>query len=64
MTMVAYGFIKYGPQLAFHRSMRNAVLGFTAAAFLATAVAGAFGALLNKYAPVRGGDAIVLLRGN
>ena len=63
MTMVAYVFIKYGPQLAFHRTMRNAVLGFIAAAFLATAVAGAFGALLNKYAPVRGGAAIVLLRG-
>ena len=48
MTMVAYVFIKYGPQLAFHRTLRNAVLGFTAAAFLSTAVAGAFGALLNK----------------
>ena len=64
MTMVAYVFIKYGPQLAFQRNMRNAVLGFTAAAFLATAVAGAFGALLNKYAPVRGGAAIVLMKGS
>ena len=62
MTMVAYVFIKYGPQLARHRQMRNAVLGFTAAAFLATGVAGAFGAFLNKYAPVRGGAEIVLLR--
>jgi hypothetical protein len=62
MTMVAYVFIKYGPQLARHRQMRNAVLTFTAAAFLATGVAGAFGAFLNKYAPVRGGAEIVLLR--
>jgi hypothetical protein len=62
MTMVAYVFIKYGPQLALHRHMRNAVLGFTAAAFLATGVAGAFGAFLNKYAPVGGGAEIVLLR--
>ena len=60
MTMVAYVFIKYGPQLALHRQMRNAVLGFTAVAFLATAVAGGFGAFLNKYAPVRGGHEIVL----
>jgi hypothetical protein len=63
MTMVAYVFIKYGPQLALHRSMRNAVLGFTAAAFLATGVAGFFGAFLNKYAPIRGGAEIVLERG-
>jgi hypothetical protein len=40
--------------------MRNAVLGFTAMAFFATAVAGGFGAFLNKYAPVRGGAEIVL----
>lgn len=63
MTMVAYVFITYGPQLARHRQMRNAVLGFTAAAFLATGVAGAFGAFLNKVAPVRGGAEFVLMRG-
>ena len=63
MTMVAYVFITYGPQLALHRHMRNAVLGFTVAAFFATAVAGVFGAFLNKYAPVRGGPEIILLQG-
>ncbi|HET6184889.1 MAG TPA: hypothetical protein VFA03_15020 [Acetobacteraceae bacterium] len=62
MTMVAYVFIKYGPELARQRQIRNAVLGFTAAAFFATAVAGAFGALLNKVAPVRGGPQIVLMK--
>ena len=62
MTMVAYVFIKYGPQLALRRGLRNAVLGFTSAAFLATAVAGAFGAFLNKAAPVRGGADIVLIK--
>lgn len=61
MTMVAYVFIKYGPQLALQRGLRRAVLGFTAAAFLATGVAGLFGAFLNKEAPVRGGAEIVLL---
>lgn len=64
MTMVAYVFIKYGPRLALHRQMRNAVLGFTAVAFFSTAVAGLFGAFLNKYAPVRGGPDIVLMREN
>lgn len=62
MTMVAYVFIKYGPQLALHRHLRNGVLGFTAAAFFATAVSGAFGAFLNKHAPVRGGAEIILLQ--
>jgi hypothetical protein len=60
MTMVSYVFIKYGPQLALHRQMRSAVIGFTAAAFFATAVAGLFGAFLNKYAPVRGGPETIL----
>ena len=62
MTMVAYVFIRYGPGLARHRLLRAAVLGFTVAAFAATAVAGAFGAFLNKYAPIRGGSEIVLMR--
>jgi hypothetical protein len=62
MTMVAYVFIRYGPSLTRQRLLRGAVLGFTAAAFLATAVAGVFGAFLNKYAPIRGGPEIVLMR--
>jgi hypothetical protein len=63
MTMVAYVFIKYGPRLALFRDMRNAVLGFTVAAFVATAVAGGFGAFMNKYAPIRGGAEIVIMKG-
>lgn len=62
MTMVAYVFIKYGPRMARFRQMRNAVLGFTVIAFFATAVAGAVGAFLNKYAPVRGGSEIILMQ--
>jgi hypothetical protein len=63
MTMVAYVTIKYRAAIVQHRDMRIAVLGFTVAAFVATGIAGAFGAFLNKYAPVRGGSVIVLLRG-
>jgi hypothetical protein len=62
MTMVAYVFIRYGPQLARQRRMRGAVLGFTVVAFLATGVAGAFGAFINKYAPVRGGPEVISFR--
>jgi lipopolysaccharide export LptBFGC system permease protein LptF len=61
MTMVAYVFVKYGPAINKHRQMRTAVLTFVVVAFVATGVAGAFGAFLNKYAPVRGGSAIVIM---
>jgi hypothetical protein len=43
--------------------MRTTVLGFAVAAFIATGVGGAFGAFLNKYAPVRGGAVIILMEG-
>ena len=58
MTMVAYVTLKYGRAITKPRHMRTAVLGFAVAAFVATGVAGAFGAFLNKYAPIRGGSAI------
>ena len=63
MTMVAYVTWKYGRAITRPRQMRTAVLGFAIAAFVATGVAGAFGAFLNKYAPVRGGSVIILLEG-
>jgi len=63
MTMVAYVYAKYGPSLAKHRHLRKAVLIFTLAAFVATGIAGAFGAFLNKYAPIRGGETIQLMKG-
>jgi hypothetical protein len=61
MTMVAYVFAKYGPAITKHRQMRSAVLAFAVVAFVATGVAGAFGAFLNKYAPVRGGPTITIM---
>ncbi len=63
MTMVAYLYTKYGRGLARHSGLRAAALGFLLAAFLSSGVAGAFGAFLNKYAPVRGGEAIQLMKG-
>jgi hypothetical protein len=62
MTMVAYVTMKYRRSIT-HRKMRFAVLGFAVAAFIATGIAGAFGAFLNKYAPIRGGKVIVLMQG-
>ena len=63
MTMVAYVFAKYGPALTRQRQIRAAVLTFAVVAFVATGIAGAFGAFLNKFAPVRGGESIVLMQG-
>ena len=61
ITMVAYVTAKYGRALTRPRHLRTAVLAFAAVAFIATGVAGGFGAFLNKYAPVRGGPTIQLL---
>ncbi len=63
MTMVAYVAMKYRWAITRPRHMRTAVLVFAVAAFIATGVAGAFGAFLNKYAPVRGGSVIILMEG-
>jgi putative Mn2+ efflux pump MntP len=61
--MVAYITMKYGRSIINHRKMRVGVLAFTVAAFVATGIAGAFGAFLSKYAPVRGGEVIILMGG-
>ena len=63
ITMVAYVAMKYRWAITRPRQMRTAVLVFAVAAFVATGVAGAFGAFLNKYAPVRGGSVIILMEG-
>ena len=63
MTMVAYVTLKYQRAITRPRLMRTTVLVFAVAAFVATGVAGAFGAFLSKYAPVRGGSVIILMEG-
>jgi len=60
ITMVAFVFIRYGRDLSNHRQLRAAVLCFAAASFLAAGIAGLFGAMINKYAPVQGGHTIQL----
>lgn len=63
ITMVSYIVMKYREAVLQQRNMRIAVLAFAVAAFFATAVSGAFGLLLKKYAPVRGGTTIILMQG-
>jgi hypothetical protein len=55
ITMVAYVLIQYGRSIRQHPQVRKAVLAFVLVAFLSAAVAGYFGAMLNKHAPVQGG---------
>src|SRR6266542_5408240 len=52
ITMVAYVTMKYGRAIVQHRNMRIGVLGFAVAAFVATGIARALGAFLNKHAPI------------
>jgi hypothetical protein len=63
ITMAAAVFIKYGRNLRSHPQLRNAVLCFTAVSFFAAGIAGFFGALLSKNAPVEGGQTIQLIHG-
>jgi hypothetical protein len=60
ITMVAAVFIRYGRDLKRHRGLRAAVLCFAAASFVAAGAAGFLGAMINKYAPVQGGQTIHL----
>jgi len=62
-TMTAAVFFRYGRSLRNHPPLRNAVLGFLAVSFLAGGIAGFFGAMLNKNAPVRGGATIRIVQG-
>jgi uncharacterized membrane protein len=60
ITMVAFVFIRYGRDLKNHPQLRVAVLSFALASFMAAGVAGFFGGMLNKYAPIQGGPTIQL----
>jgi hypothetical protein len=60
MTMIAYVLTKYRLSIRDHPKVRAAVLAFALVAFGAAGVAGFFGAMLNKYAPVTGGPTIHL----
>lgn len=52
-TVVAFAVTYYGPILARKPNERRAIVIFFMVAFLAAAIAGIFGAFINKVAPVR-----------
>lgn len=63
MTMVAWVFVKYEGSEETHRRIRSKTVSFAVTAMLAALVAGFWGAMINKHAPVRGGTTITLMRG-
>jgi hypothetical protein len=64
ITMVAFVFLKYGRDLKNHKQLRAGVLAFVVASFVSAGVAGFFGAMLDKHAPVQGGHTIQLSQGD
>ena len=60
ITMAAAVFIRYRRSLRFYPELRDAVLVFTCVSFVSAGIAGFFGAMLNKHAPVEGGSTINL----
>ncbi len=63
ITIVAFVFIRYGRDLKNHRQLRAAVLSFALTSLVAAGIAGFFGAMINKYAPIQGGHTIQLSQG-
>jgi len=63
ITMAAAVVIRYGRDLRNHPQLRAAVLSFTLVSFLAAGIAGFFGAMIVKHAPVEGGRDLHLMDG-
>jgi hypothetical protein len=62
-TMAAGVVIRYGQDLRKHPRLRSAVLGAVLLSFVSAGLAGFWGAMINKFAPVSGGSTITLLEG-
>lgn len=63
ITTAAAVSLRYGRRLRDQGPLRSAVLWFVAVSFCAAGVAGFFGAMLNKNAPVSGGPKLQITQG-
>ena len=63
ISMATAVFFKYGSGIKNHPALRKAVLSFVVVSFLAAGIAGFFGAMIDKNAPVQGGATIRLMQG-
>lgn len=60
-TVVAYVMTRQRSAMKAYAQLRKAVITFAVVAFVSAAIAGLFGAMINKHAPVDGGSEIHLL---
>jgi hypothetical protein len=63
ITMAAGVVLQYGRDLKNHPQLRAAVLGFVWVSLVAAGIAGFFGAMIDKNAPVAGGPVIAIVQG-
>ena len=63
ITMAAFIAIKYARDLKHSPALRSALYGFVGASLFAAGIAGFFGAMLDKNAPVDGGQTVRLVQG-
>jgi hypothetical protein len=52
----------YGNDLRNHPRLKSAVLGAVLLSFVSAGIAGFWGAMINKYAPVAGGGTVNLMK--
>lgn len=62
LTTVVFLVLRHRALWRAHRGVRTAVLAFAVTAFVTAAIAGAWGALIDKAAPVRGGHTFLMVR--
>ena len=62
MTVTAYLSTIYGKAMKDHPHIRMAVRGFILTAFVSAGIAGFWGALISKYAPMQGGSDILSIK--
>ena len=62
-TMVAYVLTRYRGAMGEYPRVRRAVIAFSVAALLAAGIAGSFGAMIDKAAPVEGGGTVRVMGG-
>ena len=63
LTMVAFVLLRHRAAWNADRQARNAVLGFAVVGLLAAVLAGGWGAMIDKAAPISGGRTINLMQG-
>jgi len=62
ITMLAFVLLRQRAALRQNPALRNAALGFSLLALVSCGIAASFGAMLDKAAPVAGGNTITLMR--